>query len=158
MIFKTDANGRRETFSFLFFLTSPPAVRRVPLRGKAGRFSCGLLCPYPTGLPACLQEPFGSVEVLPAVAGLHRCGSEPGGSVRMCGRYRTPVGEAMTDRLGPSPATWVEPIGSSPGYFSLRIFRAPITSRCASNEHCGQLKSLPFGLCLCSQFGHVCEV
>ncbi|MCS3668052.1 hypothetical protein GGP77_002295 [Salinibacter ruber] len=126
--------------SVAVLLTSPPA--------EAGRFSCGLLCPYPTGLPACLQEPFGSVQVLLAVAGLH-C---------IFGRYRMPVGEAMTDRLGPSPATWVEPVGSSPGYLSFRIFRAPTTSRCASNEHCGQSKSLPFGLCLCSQLGYVCDV
>ncbi len=70
----------------------------------------------------------------------------------MCGRYRTPVGEAI------SPATWVEPVGSSPGHLSFRIFRAPTTSRCPSNEHCGQLKSLLLGLCLCPQFGHVCDV
>ena len=148
MIFKTDANGRRETFSFLFFLTSPPAARRVPLRGKAGRFSCGLLCPYPTGLPACPQEPFGSVEVLPTVAGLHR----------MCGRYRTPVGEAMTDRLGPSPATRREDtdgcrVSFCPRYFC-RILAAPTRSRCPSNPH-EQIYSLPCGLCLLPQDGHV---
>ena len=121
----------------LSFLTSPPA--------KAGRFSCGLLCPYPTGLHSCLLE-----EVLRELAGLHRCGLH-----RMCGRYRTPVGEAMTDRLGPSPATRrEEPVGSfCPRYFC-RILAAPTRSRWPSNPH-PQMYSLPRGLCLLPQDGHV---
>jgi len=49
----------------------------------------GLLGPTPTGLPACLREPFGPEQGLPAVAGGH-C---------MFGRCRIPVGEAI------SPAT-----------------------------------------------------